>query len=240
MKSVVDIVLPCYNPAPGWQKELVSFHNKAKEIYNLRFIVVNDGSNQDFDVAGQVQHLDGNGIPTLLITYGQNMGKGYALRKGVAAATAPVVVYTDVDFPFTDDSMLELLKALTGNSCDIAIGYRADSYYKENMPVWRRFLSRSFRFFISRVLGMRVTDTQCGLKGFNDKGKKTFLATTVNRYLFDFEFIYTAGRNRSMRLETVEVKLKENIVFSRMRLKVLAQELFNLLRVLLFRRSLKE
>lgn len=80
---------------------------------------------------------------------------------------------------------------------------------------------------------MPVTDTQCGLKGFNQKGKDMFLQTKINRYLFDFEFIYNVCRNKSLQYQTVEVQLKENVVFSKMKFKILLQESFNLIKVLL-------
>jgi hypothetical protein len=58
------------------------------------------------------------------------------------------------------------------------------------------------------------------------------LSTTINRYLFDFEFIYAAVKDKTISIGSVQVQLKNNVVFSTMRLKILMQESFNLLRVL--------
>lgn len=80
---------------------------------------------------------------------------------------------------------------------------------------------------------MPVTDTQCGLKGFNALGKVAFLQTTINRYLFDFEFIYRICHQQNLQFRTVDVQLKENVQFSKMRVKILLQESFNLMRVLM-------
>ena len=82
---------------------------------------------------------------------------------------------------------------------------------------------------------MSITDTQCGLKGFNKTGKEKFLSTTINRYLFDFEFIYKVCKNKNLQIVPVEVQLKENVVFSKMRLKILAQESLNLISILFFK-----
>ncbi len=79
---------------------------------------------------------------------------------------------------------------------------------------------------------MPVSDTQCGLKGFNTNGKEIFLKTTIDRYLFDFEFIFQCSRKKSILLKTVPVQLKDNVVFSNMKLKILMQESLNLIRVL--------
>lgn len=228
--------MPCYNPGDRWQEELFAFYTATSHLYTLHFIIVNDGSRNTANIQEQITLIKNRGISVLLISYEKNMGKGYALRQGVAAAGSPLVLYTDIDFPFTDESTLRVLLNLADESCDIAVGYRADNYYQKTMSFYRKVLSKSFRFFIRRILGMEVTDTQCGLKGFNQKGKEKFLATTINRYLFDFEFIYTSGRDHSLKLKTVEVKLKENVMFSKMRPKILLQEMFNLSKVLLFRK----
>lgn len=230
----VDIVLPCYNPNDTWHKELLGFYNEAKALYALNFIVVNDGSVTG--VAKTIELLQQH-VPLKYISYTANKGKGYALRQGVQAAQSNIVVYTDVDFPFTSQSMIGVINAVINNECDIAAGYRSEKYYRKNMSFYRKILSKSFRFFIKSVLGMATTDTQCGLKGFNKTGREKFLLTTINRYLFDFEFIYISGKDKAVNIKPVEVQLKDNIVFSKMRFKILVQELFNLLRVLLFKKN---
>jgi len=231
----VDIVLPCYNPNDTWHKELTGFYNAAKHLYALNFILVNDGS-LTTGVAKTVEQLQQQ-VPLQYISYAGNKGKGYALRQGVQASQSNVVVYTDVDFPFTTQSMISVINVVVNYECDIAAGYRSEKYYRENMSFYRKILSKSFRFFIKRVLGMAITDTQCGLKGFNKTGREKFLSTTINRYLFDFEFIYISGKDKSISIMPVEVQLKDNIVFSKMKLKVLVQESFNLLRILLFKKK---
>ena len=232
----VDIVLPCYNPSDKWYLELLDFYNCAKNLYNLNFILVNDGS-YDVKVTEQVELLKTNGVSIHYLSYPKNRGKGYALRYGVNAATNEYVAYTDIDFPFTNKSTLDLIKNLTENQHDVVAGYRNQDYYQKNMTWFRKILSKAFRFFITNVLGLNITDTQCGLKGFNKKGKAKFLATKINRYLFDFEFIYLSCKDKTISVSTVPVQLKDNVVFSKMRFKILFQEMLNLFYVLVFRKN---
>ncbi len=234
MKPEVDIVLPCYRPGANWHKQLQLFYEFIKDSYSVKFILVNDGSPLD-NITAQVAEVEQAGIPILATGYNKNWGKGHALRTGVRISEAPFVIYTDVDFPFTHQSMADAMSALTAGNCDVVAGYRNQAYYKNNMPGYRKVLSRWFRFFLKRVLNMPVTDTQCGLKGFNRNGKKKFMATAIRRYLFDFEFIYTSLRDKSIIIKTVPVELKENVVFSKMKLKILLQESLNLLYVLIVR-----
>ncbi len=188
------------------------------------------------DIDAQINGLLQNNIPVTKVSYAINQGKGYALRKGVEAATAPYILYTDIDFPFTNQSMDEMLKTLTQGNFDIVAGYRNEKYYEKTISAFRKRLSKTFRFFIKQGLRMPITDTQCGLKGFNQVGRKKFLSTRINRYLFDFEFIYTSVKDKSVKIAPVQVELKDNVVFSKMKGKILAQETLNLLKVLLLRR----
>lgn len=228
----IDIVLPCFNPGIQWLVELEDFYKSTKDIYKLQFIVVNDGTDGNI-VAAQTEVLKEKKIPVLLIEYKENRGKGHALRIGVSKSTAPIVIYTDIDFPFTNQSILKLIQSLETDQFDVVVGHRNENYYQKKMSWFRKTLSRTFRVFIRTFLNMQITDTQCGLKGFNLKGKEKFLLTTINRYLFDFEFIYSISNDDTLKIKAVEVQLKENVHFSKMRIRILMQETINLLKVLL-------
>jgi glycosyltransferase involved in cell wall biosynthesis len=231
-KTKIDIVLPCFNPGPKWQNELSQFYKLSSDFYQLHFIVVNDGSTSS-GIKEQIDWLNQQNIPITYYHYQTNKGKGHALRYGVNKATAPHVIYTDIDLPFTNQSMLLLLITLVKGKSDVVLGHRNDQYYKKKMSGFRKVLSLTFRFFLKKILRMPISDTQCGLKGFNQKGKTIFLQTKINRYLFDFEFIYNVCHTSGMLYEAVEVELKENVVFSKMKAKVLMQETVNLLYVLM-------
>lgn len=236
MLPQVEIILPCYNPQKDWQKGLTEFYHEASSQYNLSFIVVNDGSVTG-DIAQKVMDMQAAGISIRLISYPKNRGKGYALRQGVSASQSPFVLYTDIDFPFTTPSVVKVLSAVTSGKADVVAGYREEGYYSNKMSAFRRGLSRSFRFFIRKGLQMPVTDTQCGLKAFNQTGRNYFLKTSINRYLFDFEFIYLVCKSKGITIATVPAELKNNVVFSKMKFSILFQEMFNLFSVLLKRPS---
>jgi glycosyltransferase involved in cell wall biosynthesis len=236
MSVNIDIVLPCYNPNDKWYVELSNFHQFIKDQYRVNFIVVNDGSST-LKIPGQIELLKEAGIEVNYLSYVKNMGKGYALRHGVAASKSEFIVYTDVDFPFTNQSVKEVIDLLVSGNFDVVAGYRSENYYEHTMSPFRKSLSKTFRSFMKNVLGMTVSDTQCGLKGFNKRGRTKFLSTRINRYLFDFEFIYVSSKDTSVKIGTTAVQLKENIVFSKMRFKILIQEMFNLFYILLFRKN---
>jgi len=222
--ATLDIVLPCYNPSQNWEQEIYSNYNKLIELLpfnSIQIILVNDGSTKNI-TSDQIGYLTTNLPSFKYIFYTENKGKGFALRKGITTSTAQYCIYIDIDFPYTTDSIISLYSLLK-NDIDVAVGSRGENYYN-NVPTVRIFISKLLRSFNRVFLGMKIYDTQCGLKGFNKKGKTTFLQTTINRYLFDLEFVYLCSNDKKISITPVNVSLKEGIVFSKMNLNVLRQE----------------
>ncbi|MFM2306672.1 MAG: hypothetical protein RLZZ367_1341, partial [Bacteroidota bacterium] len=166
-----------------------------------------------------------------VVSYAQNQGKGYALRQGINEADTDLVIYTDVDFPYTHDSFIKIYRALTDGKTDVAIGIRGDEYYT-HLPKARVRISKLLRWFIKKFLRIPTDDTQCGLKGMNRAGKEVFMQTTINRYLFDLEFVFLSARKK-LAIKTVEVQLRPEVVLSRMNFTVLSQEFGNFLKIFL-------
>ena len=175
-------------------------------------------------------------IPQLkLIRYEQNRGKGYAIRQGVAAAKGDIIIYTDVDFPYSPDSMYKIYEGLKNDESDVAIGVKNDDYYA-HVPMLRRIISRFLRFLIRMFLSMPITDTQCGLKGFKRSVAPLFLQTTIDRYLFDLEFVRNCFKSKKYCVRAIPVALNENVHFRSMNYRILLSESVDFIR-LLFRKS---
>lgn len=229
----LDIVLPCYNPIEGWSNNIVrNYQALAASLPNttLHLILVNDGAARSIsptDIDYLKQH-----IPYFrYIHYPQNQGKGYALRQGVSHSEHDLCIYTDVDFPYELGSFLKIYNALRTGEYDVVVGARSEDYY-EKVPMLRVWISKLLKFCIRTFLNTPVTDTQCGLKGFNKAGKAIFLKTTINRYLFDLEFIYLIGRKSQLSISPIEVQLKDGIVFSNMPFRILFREGMSFLKIL--------
>jgi glycosyltransferase involved in cell wall biosynthesis len=228
----VSLVLPCYNPQPGWEEVVhAGYLSFAGHIdTEAELILVLDGKSNTVQT-GAVEKLQ-RLIPSLkVISYEQNRGKGYATRKGVAAASGDIIIYTDVDFPYSAESIYAVYDQLQNNECDVAAGVKNDAYY-DHVPVMRRVISRVLRFFIRLFLAMPITDTQCGLKGFRRTAAATFLSTNIDRYLFDLQFIYSCFRNKQLRVKAIPVTLKDNVRFRSMNYRILLPEMLNFARLL--------
>ena len=79
-------------------------------------------------------------------------------------------MFTDVDFPYTQDSFMSIWAALEAGEVDIAVGIKDASYY-QHLPPARVAISKGLRWLARTFLGISITDTQCGLKGFTRNGK---------------------------------------------------------------------
>ena len=233
MTPSLDIVLPCYNPISGWEHRIVdSYRQLAAQLSttNLRLILVNDGSSRKIEES-KIAYLNAEIDAFTYIESPQNEGKGAALRRGIMASDADICIFTDIDFPYTQQSFLKVYDSLQSGDLDVAIGIKDDQYYS-HLPAFRIQVSKFLRFLARTFLRISITDTQCGLKGFNHKGKEVFLKTTINRYLADLEFIFLVDRRADVKMKAVKVSLREDVEFSKVNMRILIREGANFLKVL--------
>ena len=228
----LSLILPVYNPAESWADMVLTKSKELKAVYpdiDFEAIVINDGSvNSNFtDGKRKIQSAS-----VKLIEYAPNKGKGEALRTGVRASSGDIIIYTDIDFPYTIDSMSSIIRSLRDEKKNVVIGIKDQSYY-DHVPPLRRFISRVFRFFVRLLLQIPTDDTQCGLKGFDQTGKAVFLKTTIGRYLFDLEFIFLASRDSSISIKTQPIKLREDVQFRKMNFGIIRNEAWNFLKILI-------
>ncbi len=230
--STLDIVVPCYNPAKGWAENVVrSYTAITGRLPGIEcaLILVNDGSSKGIQPA-EIEYIGSAIASFTYLQYDINKGKGAALRTGVSVSRADICIYTDIDFPYTESSVIKIWEMLKSGTTDIAAGIKDKNYYK-HVPAVRRMISKLLRACSKFILRLKVSDTQCGLKGFNAAGKQIFLSTTIDRYLFDLEFIFLASRRNDISMQPVEIELKENVQFSSMRFSILFNEGINFLKI---------
>lgn len=234
-----DLVTACYNPLPDWGEKFVSNYADLQLLFenagaSSELTIVNDGSLKNFEKGIGIvrQH-----IPSVkVISYNVNKGKGYALREGVKTTEHEYCIYCDHDFPFGIEAVLNIAKALI-HGADIAAGCRKQGNYFKSIPLKRIILSKALLFFNKWILRLSIADTQAGLKGFNRYGKMLFLETKVDRFLFDLEFILSANRFDDIVLSSVDVNFCETAKLSNFRMKVLRQEVLNLLKIIFAKRD---
>jgi glycosyltransferase involved in cell wall biosynthesis len=234
--QTLDLILPYYNPRPGWSEALIASLTNIKRLLGndviQSVILVNDGSNSGVEDS-VVERLISAHPEVKLIEYSQNKGKGFAVRTGVRSSEADLQIYTDIDVPYVEESIAEFYQILSENRADVVVASRGNSYYN-SLSTFRRVLSRTLRRMNRMLFGLSVADTQGGLKGMNAAGRSVFLRTTINRYLFDLEFIQKAS-SEELRIEAIDVQLKPDIILPSPSLTILLKELHNFISLLFSR-----
>ena len=181
---------------------------------SIRVLVVDDGST-DGTVAlvrsrsemAQVVDVPGLGsAPMLDLMSVPHGGKGAAVRAGMLAADADIVVFADADMATPPDELVPLVRAL--ESADVALGSRIQpdgSDMRKSQPFWRRILGKAFHLLASIWVVGPIQDTQCGFKGFRRAAAQdVFARQRIRSIVFDVELIYLA-RRRGYRLAVVPI-----------------------------------
>lgn len=207
MRPETTIVIAAYNEEerlPGSLEKIRAY--LAAEGAAAEVIVVDDGSS---DKTAELTREAARWMPQLrLISYPENRGKGYALRKGVDSSRGDLVLLTDADLS-TPIAELETLKEhLLRQTCQIAIGSRAlpSSSIVRAQPAWRRGMGRFFNRMVRLLVIDGFNDTQCGFKLFSGEAARTlFGKARIDRFAFDVE-ILSLARKHGYRIAEVPVR----------------------------------
>ena len=168
----------------------------SENFEDWELIFVDDGSADGCGEAFAEKYLSER---VKLVSYKPNRGKGYAVRQGILAAEGDVIVFTDCDNAYGTDVIAEIYKRFCDSDADIIVGSRnMDKSGYEGYTFIRRLASKTYIKFINVIAGFgkyRLSDSQCGFKGFRrDAAKKIFANCEVDRFAFDLEAIMIGGK----------------------------------------------
>src|SRR5262245_33267751 len=160
-------------------------------------LVVDDGSKDGS--AAAVAELCRGDPEVRVVALQPNRGKGYAVREGVRQSRGEVIVFTDFDLPYDPGGIKNFMAAIRAGS-DIAIGSRRllSSRYivgpRHFNSLWlRHAISGVFNWLVRLLTGVKIHDTQCGLKAFHRRAAAVlFPQVTTNRFCFDVELLARA------------------------------------------------
>lgn len=157
------VIVPFYN-----EKETLKSVCLDIEKYTDLIICVNDGS----DDGGE---LDIENLPkVIVVSHSENLGKGKAINTGIMRAIrlkADKVIITDADFQHDLRYIPVIFEML--ETTDFVI---TDRQGKLRMIWPHRILSNFITsFIVSKKLGVRISDSQCGFRGYTSKTLKAIV-----------------------------------------------------------------
>lgn len=197
MKPALSIVIPAFDEAERIGDSLAKiFAFLQEEQPNSEVIIVDDGSGDATSEVARSFCEKHSEIPSRVIRYEQNRGKGHAVKIGLQSANADIGLFSDADLSTPIEEMPKLVDPIRIGDFDVTFGSRAldRSLIGAHQP-WRREQGGKVMNLIIRTMsGLPFADTQCGFKAFNMAKFRPLLdVMTVERFGFDVEFLFVAN-----------------------------------------------
>ncbi len=206
----ISVIIPAYNEGriiTGTIDEVYRFLEDNYERYQI--VVVNDGSTDD--TLNKIKQFPF----VTVVSYEDNKGKGYALRRGVEKAWGDIIAFCDADLAYSLQYIMTAEKLI--KHFDIVVGTRKTVSAKVRSPL-RRLASDGFARYVDRSLHLGVSDTQCGFKVIrNSVAKKLFSLMELNGFAADVELFVLAQKYGYIVAE-MPVAVSEEIRASRVNL----------------------
>lgn len=197
---VLDVVVPAYNEAGRLPGTLTLLRTALAALGVPCRVTVVDNASTD-GTAQIVTDVPSGPVPVRLLQCPER-GKGFAVRTGVLATTAPYVGFCDADLATAPDSLAQVLDLLA-EGADAVIGSRAhpQSLVQERHSAVRHWGAAAFRGLV-RPLVRSVGETQCGFKFFRTEvARRAFEPLRCGGFAFDVEVLGRAERDGARLVE---------------------------------------
>lgn len=211
-QPAVSIVIPVYAAGERLAQSLERIEQFAQHAsYGIELVLVNDGSderehNQLFAFA-----RERNGVR--YVRHDKNEGKGRSVADGVAVATAPIVVFTDIDVPYDLSVITRMRDDLERDArLSFVVGSRRhrESRMEQSYGLVRSIASRMYTALARIAVDDTFTDVQCGCKAFRrDAARLLFSDLTIRRFAFDAE-LFLRAKEYGLHYREVPVTFNHN------------------------------
>ncbi len=201
----LSIIVPVYRAENYIALNLLRMKESFSRYFpNNEIIAVIDGHvDNSFEEAMRVSGIQVHG-------YSQNMGKGFALKYGFRFCTGDYVTFMDCDMDINPEMIRNFIPYMA--SADVVIGSKRHPFSEVDYPLYRKALSRGYHLFLWLVLGLRLRDTQTGLKVVKREVLEVIMPLIlVKRYAFDAELCFLAQKHG---FRIVEAPIRVNYKFN--------------------------
>ena len=196
----ISVCIPMYNESAIiaenakrlWEYMESNFVNDLGER-EYEIIYSNDGSTD-----GCEKIVKDLALPGIVVAgYERNQGKGCAVRTAMLIAKGDICMFTDADLAYGTDVIKQMVETFDNNpDSKLVIGSRnlsGDGY--KNYTMIRKLASKIYIKVLCVVGGFKLSDSQCGCKGFRREAvKEIFPRLEVNGFAFDFEALLWASK----------------------------------------------
>ncbi len=170
----LTIVVPSYNPGTRVLHTVKEIRKQflGNEI-DVQVVVVSDGSTD-----GSVEALDQIEEPWFIhVALKENSGKGYALRTAFAGLTTRYVGFIDADGDIPASLLPRMVETISSNHADVVFGSKWHPDSVLAVSLGRKFVSRVHHFIQVSLFKIDISDTQVGIKVYNNEALQMVLPT---------------------------------------------------------------
>ena len=191
----ISIVFPCYNESDRLKhtfKDIKKFEKK-KITNNFEIIFVNDGSSDNtFQILEKYKNENAKINKKIkIVSYQNNKGKGYALKKGIKIAKFDWILTLDADISVSITQLSDWIKHNKINKEKfVYFGSRNLIGSNIKFKMYRKLIGLIFVKIIKILFSINLSDTQCGFKLYKKTiAKKLFLNLKMLDFTHDIEIV---------------------------------------------------
>ncbi len=189
-KQLLSVVVPAYKQQKTIEENLKRIQKVLDNSrYKYEIICVVDGRTDN--TAREVKKIKSSKIRVM--DYQKNQGKGHAVRLGMTKSRGGVIAFIDAGLELNPEVLLMGMEHFDWYKADIIVGSKRHQASKVDYPMQRRVLSFGYQILVRILFGLKIRDTQLGMKIFRRKVlEKTLPRLLVKRYAFDIEMLAVA------------------------------------------------
>ena len=204
--KLISVIIPAYKQAATIVKDLTRIQAVLTQIrYPYEIIVVVDGQlDRTFQKAKTLAS------PNLKVYLNQTrQGKGFTVRCGMTKAKGDYIAFIDAGMEIDPNGISMLLEHLEWYNADIIVGSKRHLASVVKYPWDRKILSWGYYLLVRLLFGVKIKDTQPGIKIFKRRVLEKILPQLlVKNYAFDIEMLSVAHRKGFTRIYEAPIKLK--------------------------------
>lgn len=190
------VIIPAYKP----DKMLVAITDKLW-AYGCQIIVVDDGRGEEYQ-----QVFDKIGDICIVLHHTKNRGKGAAIKTALSYIKSEIwdnelIGIMDCDGQHLPEDMMKLLEFAGTHSKALVLGVRTVG---KEMPLKSRLGNQITRAVFRIISGVKVSDTQTGLRAFDWELIEKLLSVEGERYEYEMNMLMACARAK-ISIEEVQI-----------------------------------